>query len=674
MASARWRSARSIARATCGVIAAVLLVTGCVNMPSSGPPSSLQVNQSDTGQNQDYVGPVPAGPGPNWTPAQIVEGFLFASASYYTAGAIAKEYLTPAAQKTWNTAGSVTVYQSWNVSAPTISAPKAGAPQATVTVSGQVEARLNGSGQYASVAQSNQVPTQSPAAGSGSCPQPGSQSGSCYPFTLVKSAGQWRIARAPAYLLLDASDFERAWASQDLYFFDASQQVLVPDSVFVPLGTSETDLLNKLAAALQKGPAPWLTGATVSVFPANIAPISVTADGNTAIVSLKGTLTHAEQQNLKYVLAELVWTLTSSVSQSPIQSVVLNVNGTQWNPSPESRTAESAYDPYPGNPASFTYVADGVVRSLCGSAQGATAVQSIPVFGHSGGGQLASCQQAAGAAASPTAGRTAPSGKPARPGNPAKNGNQTVPSMVAVSPDGSAVAVVSSGGSNLSIGPLRGHTALKPVPGFDPGITSISWDRQNDLWVTQGGNVWMVPMNGKPTPISFAGSAGSSGYVTALSVAPDGVRVAMIMQRPGTADTALKLAAINPNGQPSSHGSDLGRPTIGQTLPLGPGIANSVALAWYDADNLIVLNRTGASQFDKVPVDGRAASQPVAALQTPPGVTVDSIAAANQSNVVVAGLSNGQLEVLANLEGPWQSAGAGSEPAYSIPLASPKGS
>jgi hypothetical protein len=207
------------------------------------------------------------------------------------------------------------------------------------------------------------------------------------------------------------------------------------------------------------------------------------------------------------------------------------------------------------------------------------------------------------------------------------------------------------------------------VSGLDSGITSISWDRQNALWVTQGGMIWMVQLNGKPTQISFAGD------VTALSVAPDGVRVATIVQLPGGSGSVLELAAINPNGQSTPHGSQLGRPTIGSPVPLGPGITNSGALTWYDADNLIVVSRTGSlGQLQEVPVDGRAAGQPQAALQTQTGATVNSIAAASQTNFLVAGLSNGQIEVAATIEGPWQNAGSGSDPAYSIPLTPAKGS
>lgn len=645
---------------------AVLSVAGCVSMPSGGPSNTLPANQNDTGQNQDYVGPFPAGPASGWNPEQIVQGFLFASASYYTASAIAAEYLTPAAAQTWNPGGSVTVFHTWNVSPPRLSANR---QQAVLTVGGQVKATLNGNGQqlYASAAQGAQSAQSCQSGGQAACNQ----------FTLVKSAGQWRIAKAPSTLLLDESDFERAWEPQDLYFFDSTRRTLIPDSVFVPLGTSQTDLLNKLAHALQAPPASWLAGSTASVFPPGVK-INVTADPPSATVNLVGTHVPTDQATLSYMLAELVWTLTSpSVSQSAIQSVVLEINGSPVFPqgTQQNRETTENYDPYPSNPASFTYVdSAGVAQSRCGQTAGIGT--AVALFGHSNGGQLASCPSAAAVTATPSATASAP---PARPGHAAKPGKKNTAStfsMVAVSPDGKSVAAVSADHGTLSIGSFGGHSPLKWEIGPGSAITAISWDRQDNLWVAQGGAIWKVPMNGKPAQITFPGN------VTALSVAPDGVRVAVIVQESGSSTSKLELAAINRSGvstsqQPTPHGNTQAGLVFGTPAPLGPGITNSAALAWYDADNLIVLERTGAAsggQLAEVPVDGRAASQQLAGPPTPPGVTVSSIAAGNQANLLVAGLSNGQLEVSANFDGPWQSAGQGSQPAYLIPAAPPKGS
>jgi hypothetical protein len=705
-AGRRLGPATKVARWAAGMTAAVLSVAGCVSMSSGGPPSSVSATQNDTGQNQDYVGAFPSGPGSNWSPEQIVEGFLFASASYYTTGAIAAlEYLTPDAARSWKPDGSVTVFQTWSVHSARSSPDNRAAKPAMVTVSGNVNATLNGAGQqqlYASAAQGSSQGAPPATASGGSCHAGGQTS--CYPFTLIKSGGQWRIANPPHYLLVDESDFQRAWEPQDLYFFDSVRQKLIPDSVFVPLGTSETDLLNKLASALKAGPPAWLQGATVNVFPAPVN-VTVTADLSEAIVNLEGArphTVHIDQATLTLIGAELVWTLTSarqSAIQSAIQSVQMEINGSPVSPpGPWYRDNYNGYDPYPSQqPASFAYVDhSGAAVSRCGSVPDAARSPAVPLLSHPKGGTVASCGDSASSAPSglsPSAGSSgsgasspaAPSGsgsgsgsvasgsgsarKPGHAGKPGTKTNRNAYSMVAVSPDGKSVAVVSARDTTLSVGPVGDLSALKSMgfPGSD--ITSISWDRQHNLWVTQDGSIWVVPLVGKVYQITLGGT------VSTLAVAPDGVRVAMIMQ-PGGTGNELELAAIIPAGTSASQQPPHGNPAVGLTLgplvPLGPSITNSMALTWYDADDLIVLERGG--QLAEVPVDGRASSQQLAAVQVPTGATVSSVAAGNSKNFVVVGLSDGQLEVSFGFEGPWLSVagGGGSEPSYWIPSGTSK--
>jgi Lipoprotein LpqB beta-propeller domain/Sporulation and spore germination len=678
MAEARQGKAR-LARLIGGLGVVVLGVAGCVSMPDGGPPNQYSVDQNDTGQGQDVVGPIPASPMPNASPAQIVQGFLFASASYYTVGSVAREFLTPAAQNAWKP-DSVTVFHTWNANDPLVLPAGHNKAQNTVQIYGQVQARLNGAGQlYVAAGPGNGLDAQ-PSQAAGACSANGPGSDACYSFTLVKSDGQWRIQWAPPNLLVEENDFQRGWATQDLYFFDANRHVLVPDSVFVPIGTSESDVLNKLAQALLKGPAQasWLSGATGgNVFPANV---SVTVQSNTpaALVYLRGTLTSAEQKALPLMAAELVWTLTapSSVSQSQIQSVTLFVNGTQWNPNPNQQLERSTYEkynPYPAMAAAFTYIDQhGVPQSRCGSTENATAGQATPVFGQAGAVTLAQCTASspgAAASSSPAATQSATSGKQGADTHREESKPATY-SRVAVSPDGGYVAVVSAKGGMLSIGAVGGHSSLKQVAGPLQDITSISWDRRDDLWLTENGNVMMVPAtSGKAYQIT-----GLSG-VSALSVAPDGVRVALLLEQ-NVSGSNLELAAINPSGNESQQqvpGEHASGPTVGTPVPLGPGITGS-ALAWYDANDLIVLappsvaNPTG--ELDEVPVDGRAGSS-LPLPPTSPGQTVQSIAAGNSANMLVAGLSGDQLAVSVSSEGPWQTlTSGGSQPSYWIQLAS----
>jgi hypothetical protein len=185
----------------------------------------------------------------------------------------------------------------------------------------------------------------------------------------------------------------------------------------------------------------------------------------------------------------------------------------------------------------------------------------------------------------------------------------------------------------------------------------------------------MVPQAGKPIPLT------GLNPVVALAVAPDGVRIAMIVQDvPGNQGGQLQLAAINPKGvqtgQSTPHGNQASTQYIGtpQVPPPGPGITDATALTWYNADNLIVLTTSGGSdELQEVPVDGRASTN-LAPPQTLPDETITSIAAGNGSNVIVAGLSDGKLEVSAGFEGPWEPVpGSGHAPAYVIPPA-PTGS
>jgi hypothetical protein len=652
-------------------LSAVLAVTGCVSMPSSGPPSSLPVKAADAGQNQAYSNSYPEPPQPGWSAKQVVQSFLSASRSWYTAGDIVKQYLTPQAQRTWNPGGSVMVLGRIDVTDPVGSTK-----QATVSVGGLVRAALDDSGQqlYTSASQGDSAT---------SCRSIGRQCS--YQFTLAKVDGQWRIAGLPIALLLDQTSFDRTWEPQDLYFFNsAPPRVLVPDKVFVPKGTSETDLLKRLANALRNGPPNWLSSATVNLFSDHVTSVDVSVVPPTAVVNLRGALS-AKDPALQYIAAELVWTLAAaSASPSTITGVQLEINGTQWN-SPVNQG--SAYDPYPSGTASFTFVdKNGVPQSLCGSVKNSPIGVPVPIFGHPAGGEVATCDSSAAASglpsssASPTISAsttatqqpnshkpghtTKPVGKPPVSKTPAS----TV-SMAAVSPDGKYIAEVSSNGNQLSIGSLGAHAALKQVSGPDSGITSISWDRQGDLWLTQDGIVWMVQQDGKATPLRL------NYQVTALAVAPDGVRIAMIV--PGQSGNTIQLASINPSGSQAGppHGNVNASPTINPPLPLGPGITTATALTWYDADNLIVLSPSGdGDELQVVSVDGRASTQSLAPPPTPQGVTVDSIAAGNSANVVVAGLSNGQLEVSAGFEGPWQLVqGFGYAPMYVIPSA-PTGS
>jgi Lipoprotein LpqB beta-propeller domain/Sporulation and spore germination len=633
-------------RRMCVLAAVVASVAGCAGMPSNGPTDQFSAGPQSSAPDDNLVGVVPSGPQPGENPSQIVQGFLTASASYPTYN-VAQEYLVSSAVKAWNPGFAVTVFSTLTVPS-WVAAPKTGrnaSPQASVDVSGPVQASFNGSGQYLSAQSQDQ--SQGP-----------------WNFDLVKVDGQWRITNPPSYRMLPSSAFPLFYKAQDLYFFDSPDQVLVPDSVFVPLGATVTQLLSNLVAALTEGPkTPWLTGATDTELPPGTGVQQpVTTDGSSVTVNLVGDVAKASTRQLELFTAQLVWTLTGPPdTPSAIQSVVLDLNGQPWAPrsaacpggripGPQQTQADyQCFDPYPSSPTSFYYIDQGQSWARCGSealAQQGLIGTVVPVVGHTGVFSSQRCEPGENV-------------HEAYPGQPSAQ-PQSLPSasQAAVSPDGKYLAIVSAAKGNLYIEAMPGQAAsFRDMPRLTGGgITSLSWDRNDDLWVTQNGDVVMLQATGNgEVPVGFDGS------VTDLNVAPDGVRIAFIGQIAGAPSPGVYLAAIGGGSQaPGQLGSAGPRPAIRTFASLGPNLGHPASLAWYDADDLIVLNdATSGNTLWEVPVDGQQAQPQV----TPPGVT--SITADGPANVLVAGLSGNNLAVSTSLEGPWYQLGEpGQDPAY----------
>jgi hypothetical protein len=638
------------------VLAAVVAsVAGCVGMPDSGSPGAFNATPQDTAPDFNLIGAIPAGPEPNWTPSEIVTGFLNASASYPVYKAIAQQYLVSAASRTWDPTWSVQVVDQVNVPPRADLLP--GGRQATVDVTGTVRASFNGSGQY--------VATQSRGA-----PDANKL------FKLVKVNGHWRITNPPTYRILTEPEFVSVYKPQDLYFFDTYGQVLVPDSVFVPAGTSPMNLVHNLVGALLKDPQTnWLqnpaipTPAAITEFPDNTTIINVAVTGTTATVNLGGAAADASPTQRAQISAQLVWTLTGQQEIPPIQAVQLEINGQPWIPSPspspspcagaqsqgpaQNRDMYSCYGPYPAAaPASFYYVGNGQAWSRCAPQsqvnQGSIG-SVVAVFGRAGVANL-----------SQPCGRSVLAQSAAMP--PPQLRSVPAVSMVAVSPGNQYAACVSADGKVVDV---WASGAAKPSNILTTsGVTAISWDRGGNLWVAENQITWMVPQAGNSSSNREISNE-FGGKIIGLGVAPDGVRVAAIAQT--ASGPQLELAAID-RGLPAA--GQLQKPftrtptSIGPVVRLGPNITNPIALTWYDADDLLVLAGTSnGSTLWQVPVDGQPATKLPGVL---PGAI--SITANSTQNALVVGLSGGQMEVSASLEGTWQLLGSrGRNPVFPVP-------
>ena len=603
-----------------GAILAALLAAGCATIPSSGPVGSAPIPAPPAGGGVSGGGLIVEGPQPGWNPEQVVSGFLLASASFAHDHATAREYLTPSASRLWQPGAQVTILASTPSVYQQMGRLNGQGDRATVMVSWQELATLDTSGQYT--------------ARGGAARQ--------Y-FALESVHGEWRIAGVPSSdgskvsheLLLPAPLFRLDYSPRNLYFYGQrggqlaaalSDQVLVPAPVFVPVQSS--DLVATMVNDLLRDPSGWLENGAVTAFPpgSRLRKIQVLPGppgDKTAIVDI-GLPRGTPRSTVQQMAAQLVWTLTSpAYSPALIQAVKLKINGHLWAPhegdSVQSLAEYGRYMPRASRPQNLYYVsATGAVRMFGQQAH------SVAVPGQAGTGEVPL-------------------------------------SKIAVSMNGHYLAGIGIAGRATTVYTEDLAAAAKEhAPARVGGLhirlngtqfATPSWDNAGDLWVAgrvhgQPG-VWVIPADsgGKPVQVSLPIGMGP---VTGLRVAPDGVRIALIVGR--GAGAHLMIGAITRSG---------GGVFITQAAPLAPGLAGPTALTWYDEDHLLAITQSASgTRLYEVPVNG---DLPVP--ETPlPGMA--SITAAGPQNALYVEVSGGRLESSVGLGEPWRDITAGGAATY----------
>jgi hypothetical protein len=595
----------------------MILAAGCGDVPTSGllQHTTLPAGTGGEQQGTDCCGLIMSVPAPGWTPSQIVQNFLLASAAFGDHHAIARQYLTRSASRSWQPGPgpAVTVIAQ----PPTVPSTHRlfGSPDtAVVEMSAQELGKVSSSGQYIPAergrAQLNQA------------------------FTLQQVNHQWRIATLPGggagqtsgELLLTKDLFQLVYQPRDLYYLDPTgkDKDLVPDPVFVPVDSS--DPATDLVRALLVSPEGWLGGAVLSAFPpAAELPhaVQIPPGSKTAVVDLSLPKSATGSAAVAQMASQLVWTLTSpSYGSASIQAVKLEVNGQVWTP-PGASSAVLSRGDYP-QPAleppgheDLYFLASNRAARVLGWGQRS----SSPVPGQAGTGQVPL-------------------------------------TSIAVSPDQRYLAGIGGSGDAATLYTSSLSAAAKPhasasaralqIRMSGASITSLSWDRHDSLWAAGSSGhqarVWLLSASGgKPVTVGLPPHIRS---ITALRVAPDGVRVAMIASVSTSAsggtgpETEVLLGAIV-----RTTPQQVTLTTAGQ---VGADLSLPSALSWYDADHLLVVNQAGPGpQLEEVPVDGDRSS-----YQGPePDMT--SIAAAGPRNGLFVGLQTGYLAKSVGLGELW---------------------
>jgi Lipoprotein LpqB beta-propeller domain/Sporulation and spore germination len=572
--------------AVSGAVVLGTAATACAALPTSG--SALTTAQRSGGQVQNGVQIVPAPPGAGWSPKEIVNGFLAASANFDGHNhKVARQYLTPGFSRRWRPGWAATIIDAPEFSSPrTPPQPKgSGRPVALVELTGQHFAKLQTAGQD----QAGSVVV--------------SPSAHTYQFSLVQAPGGWRIDAIfldrtpvnPKLLLLTSTDFARDYLPRNLYFYSSrsAADALVPDPVYIPQTGPESEVRGLVNALINPPATSWLWGAATTAFPRGTTLIKSPQiiGGIKAVIQLGGAALRTDRAERKRMYYQLAWSLTAKSSPyatqypSPINSVELRIGSERLDAlPPSSLVPRGAASPL------FYQVSEAQAPAVSALLAGSPTPVQLPL----------------------------PAGLGAQPFTAMAVSTAQNPPIVAGCAGRSLYLV------RLAAGVLQGKkVSAAMVPAavrkqLPAGCTSLSWDARGNLWVTANSRTQSHPFVLSANDPSRLAKASLVPVVptwlsmptTTLRVAPDGVRAAMIVGSGG--GKRIVVAGISGGASVIYVGQTQ------QTLRVGSDIANPVALTWLDPDHLLVLSRSGGrTQMFQVPLNGGESTE----ISIPGGVT-----------------------------------------------------
>ncbi len=255
------------------LLLAASVCAGCVGLPDSGPVESVN-DGGVTGERA--AGYLPNPPQPGESAAEIVDGFLGAMTASPPQTGVAEKYLSETARARWRPDSGMVVYGG--ADEPT--------GQGRVLVRLQDAYRLDQRGAYVG-------------------DLPAADARLTLPMEL--EAGEWRIAAAPNAWIVPQSWVASNYTRANIYYFDPTGQILVPEPVLVPRGDQ---LAGALAQSLLRGPGPGMDRVVRTFLPTDARHslrLSVDADG-VADVPLD-TASAGSEHDAELAAAQLTWTL-----------------------------------------------------------------------------------------------------------------------------------------------------------------------------------------------------------------------------------------------------------------------------------------------------------------------------------------------------------------------------
>jgi hypothetical protein len=505
-----------------GLLAAGVLLSSCAEVPTTG--RVVEVKQGAVAVRQpEYYSPKPPQKGDSQS--DIVTGFLVAMTATPLRPTTAQKYLSKQARAQWEPQQRVVTYGDHTLAQP-------------VQHHHVVVVRLRGADQVGSRGQWQGAL---------------SPSGRRLVFPMVRENNEWRISQAPDALLIPRTSYDQEYQEAEIYFFDPSGRILVPEPVHVPQGSQPGQLASSLVRALARAPGRSSTGVVRSFLPPGLSPAVSVPLGSQGVadVSLNGPDPGPlSRRTTQLMLAQLSWTLHQDTS---LTSFRLSIDGHPVSDATGSQTfrlgaqANDLHDPAMSS-ASGLFYALRSGRLVSGQIEQPTAVD----------GPFGTKRLGIGA--------------------------------FAVRLDGNEVAAVTSGA--LLVGPAQEAKPATPVLTL-PDLLRPSWDFAGRLWDVQnapGGATVLYVRHGRGHRVHIPGISGHD--VRRFLVSRDGSRLVAVIHGGHADRIEVSRLVYDADDRPASG-------TRARRIPwLSSGTTRIRDIGWTSPTTIEVLDRLSSSQAE----------------------------------------------------------------------------
>lgn len=587
---------------------AVVALAGCAALPLDGAVRSAPVDLSQG--DSELIPAAPEGPRNGDSPEQILEGYLAAMGTYQRDYPVAREFIVPAERALWRPK-DIRVHEA---GVPRPFDPKTNKLRMQTDWLGTV----GGDGGWTPAARDAQLG---------------------YDFQFVQVGGQWRIANPPEFLLMSDVSFKAEYQRYDTYFWDSSDDYLVPDPVYLPF---RGNVVTMLVQAVLDGPTAWMKPAVRTAFPrgTRLTTQSVPVVEDQASIDLDGVPRDLSFNERELMANQLIWTLRQVRELDRLQLLSqhepLQIKINQPGSSVQSLDAASGVGPEAAQFSMNAYaLLDGRVVQV-------SETSTAPALGRLGNGLI----PVGSMAVSPVPVSFSPGGR---------QDTAYADRFVVVSPNGREVLLVNPRLDKEAESPTLALNYNAPPTLIYTGqhVLQPSWDREGLTWLVDRRSdgtriVALDPIQGKGKIVVVKAPASLTRGLQAFKVSRDGIRIAALVRVDG--QNRLMTGWI----------SRTGTPQIGGVRELPLDLTDLTDLAWPSVDEVAVLGRdaTGVPAVWRVSMDGRQVE-----TSSPPGTAQPKSIAAAPGLPLLVGATDGSL-YREDREVRWVSVDRGSSPVY----------